>query len=274
MLKPRDAIALLPDLQASAFQIEPMSGGLTNRVYKLSSDDTTYVMRLDAAHTEAFGLDRCSEITLLAHASSAGIAPEVVYSDVDEGILLLRFVDGRVWDAGDLSVPKNIELLADLLRHVHALPSSENVFDAAATAARYSQNLCSHPELSEFGQHCYTIIEKIGSAENNCCCHNDVVAANVIECPNLMLLDWEYACDNEPLFDLASVIAYHTLDSTISEVLLSEYAGGSTPELRERLATQVRLYDALHWLWLASRQVLSPSPSQESRLSELGRSIR
>ena len=273
-LEPLKALALVPGLKVSDYHIEAMSGGLTNRVYKLNGEHATYVLRLNAKHTDALGLDRRTEIAILEHASLAGLAPEIVHADVDEGIMLFRYVEGRVWAPKDIAVPENIELLAGLLRRVHELPPSGKAFDAVCTAQSYIDNLRSQPELREFGAHCKSIIESIEISKNICCCHNDVVAENVIVSTDLMLLDWEYACDNEPLFDLASIIAYHELDSAIADKLLSAYAGGLTAELRESLATQIRLYVAVHWLWLASRHVSTPHPKQARRLEELTQVIR
>lgn len=269
LLEPQQALALMPGMDASAFHIQPMSGGLTNRVYKLSTDDATFVLRLNANHTDAFGLDRFSEVGILAQASAAGLAPEIIHADMNNGVLLLRYIDGRVWTSDDLADSKNLESLAALLRTVHALPVSGKNFDATVVASGYLNNLSSQQDLHKIGTRCNAIIECIAPTDHPCCCHNDVVAANVIASSGLMLLDWEYACDNDPLFDLASIIAYHTLDTVAADTLLNAYAGGGDAHRRERLSEQIRLYDAMHWLWLASRQVLSPKPTQARQLAAL-----
>ena len=90
----------------------------------------------------------------------------------------------------------------------------------------------------------------------------------------LNLIDWEYACDNDPLFDLASAIGFHNLDERRQQVFLDAYAGGADSELRERLARQLRIYDAIQWLWLANRQLASPRSEQARRLEELQQRIR
>jgi thiamine kinase-like enzyme len=100
------------------------------------------------------------------------------------------------------------------------------------------------------------------------------VAANVIDGGNLLLIDWEYSCDNDPMFDLASVIGFHNLDASLTDVLLSAYAGGADAALRERLDEQVRVYDAIQWLWLASRHLAVPIASQARRLEFLQQRIR
>jgi thiamine kinase-like enzyme len=85
----------------------------------------------------------------------------------------------------------------------------------------------------------------------------------------LRLLDWEYACDNDPLFDLAIVVAQHQLSEEIANMFLDQYFDGDGKRWREKLGQQMMLYNALVWLWYASR--LEPDPKQllvfESRLS-------
>jgi hypothetical protein len=57
-------------------------------------------------------------------------------------------------------------------------------------------------------------------------------------------------------------------------MLLNAYAGGAASELQERLAEQVRAFDALQWLWLATRQLAAPHRDQARRLEELQHRIR
>ena len=50
-------------------------------------------------------------------------------------------------------------------------------------------------------------------------------------------------------------------------------AGGDVPELRQRLKVPIRVYGAMLWLWLASRQMFSPNPSQARRMEKLRRTM-
>lgn len=272
-LDPAEALCLVPGWDPTDFFIEELRGGLTNRVYKLGRGDEAYVLRLDDEHTDTFGLNRSRELTILRNASAAGLAPDICYANVERGILLSRYIDGRVWTADDLASRVNIEALAEVLRRIHVLPLSGERFDSVGVSGSYLGKLESRSDLHQFGERCAAIIESADKITLCCCCHNDVVAANVIASPNLVLLDWEYACDNDPMFDLASLIVYHELDEATVDVLLNAYAGGSVPELRERLEVQTRVYGAILWLWLASRHMLNPNPSQARRLENLRRKL-
>ncbi|MCH7893796.1 MAG: phosphotransferase family protein [Proteobacteria bacterium] len=272
-LDPAEALCLVPGWDATDCLIEELKGGLTNRVYKIGRGGEAYVLRLDDEKTQVFGLHRPRELGILRAASAAGLAPDIIYADAARGILLSRYIDGRVWTTGDLARRENIEALAEVLRRIHALPLSGERFDPVAVAGGYLGKLESRPELYAFGERCKAIVESAGEITVCCCCHNDVVAANVVATPGLVLLDWEYACDNDPMFDLASLIVYHELDAATANVLLNAYAGGEASELRERLAVQVRVYGAILWLWLATRQMLGANPSQARRLEKLRRKL-
>ena len=94
-----------------------------------------------------------------------------------------------------------------------------------------------------------------------CCCHNDLVVANIINTPETRFLDWEYACDNDPLFDLATVTAHHELTPRQCDTLLDAYFDGDGRRWRSHLARQAGVYEALLYLWNAAGQNAPVSPS-------------
>ncbi|MGY8794559.1 MAG: hypothetical protein ACKVJN_05430 [Woeseiales bacterium] len=59
-----------------------------------------------------------------------------------------------------------------------------------------------------------------------------------------------------------------------SNVLLSAYLGGDSAEWRERLTDQIRVYDAIQWLWLAARHLVMPNLIQTRRLEALQQRIK
>ena len=270
---PRRAIARVPGWSGVEFDIQKQAGGLTNRTYRLRRGKESFMLRLDAAHEPDVGLDRDCERRVLERASAAGLAPEIVFADVEARILVTRFVEGRPWSTHDLEDRQKLMCVAELLQRVHTLPGSGRRYRADSIAAVYSSKLETIPELRAFGERCARIAADFAHAEEIRCCHNDLVAANIVGDESLRLLDWEYACDNDPLFDLASLIGYHDLDRRLADCLLNAYTGGAKPEHRERLGALLRIYDALHWLWLAVRQTARPDPRQAARLTELQRRI-
>ncbi len=286
-----EALARVPGIDAESADVEELQGGLTNRVCLVRTEGRQYVLRLVApGHpvlrdistsmykntdcSEAIQPDRSCELAILEAAGKAGIAPEVVYADVDAGILVTEYLHGTVWQESDLESNQNIESLAGLLRRVHALPPCGTRMNLTGMAEQYAHFLKRRQGLHAFASNCARIISESPVHESVTCCHNDIVASNVIDSGSLKLIDWEYACDNDPMFDLASVIGYHDLDEDRRQILLNAYAGGAGGELKQRLGEQMRVFDAIQWLWLATRHLVSPRREQARRLEKLQSRIR
>ena len=265
---------MIPGWDRETASIEELKGGRTNRVYHVRSDGQECVMRLASDQSGTFVLDRSCEVPILETAGEAGIAPAILYSNPDAGILMTEYLHGKVWQESDLESRENIEALAALLRRVHALPPCCSPVDLTGIAEKYAEFLETRHGLHAFASNCVRIISESPQHESIACCHNDIVAMNVIDSGGLNLIDWEYACDNDPMFDLASAIGFHNFDEGRQQLLLCAYAGGADSGLQERLAEQIRVFDAIQWLWLATRHLRSPNRERARRLEELQQRIR
>ena len=279
LLSPEDALSRVPGFKehVDPRNITPIAGGLTNRSFLVDSGSEQLVLRLDAEQTSAIGLDRHTELQILRNAAGASLAPQVRYAEPEAGILLYEYLPGPVWSRASLEDDDNLDRAASLLRNVHALPASGVVLDPLAAANRYAAVASRNTELRADTALWVDIVRAAPEPAAGCCCHNDVIASNIIGDTggySLKLLDWEYACDNDPWFDVASLIAYHDLDRRQSDRLLQAYAGGSAPDAQERLESQLRLYDAIQALWLAARYVIAPNSEHRARLEQLRRRIR
>lgn len=256
----QEAISVIPLLHGRDYQVEVLAGGLTNRNYKIESPPDCFVLRLDAIHTTTFSLRRRSEHAIHNNAARAGIAPEILYFDPDHGVMLKRFEQGRVWSGDDLRQARNLQRLAAIIRKVHALPLAEFSFDAMPVAESYASKIAGGSGMKNFAADCLAVIAHIRSDGNRVCCHNDLAAENIVDSRTLCLLDWEYASNNHPFFDLASVICYHDLGKDEQRFFLTSYLQSAPrPDQLRTLESQIRLFDAIQWLWFAVRQELIPS---------------
>src|SRR5262249_13376139 len=104
------------DFCRGAAAVEPISSGLTNHNYVVRAGAEAYVARLGPARP-LLGIDRRNEVVCQQAAGSWGLAPEVVHHE--DGLLITRFVNGRVLEPADVGAPKLLERLAELLRHLH-----------------------------------------------------------------------------------------------------------------------------------------------------------
>ena len=245
---PADVLARLPEWADSDWS--PLDGGLTNRTWKLEHGGRKAVLKIDSVPRSKPYNTRRQEARIQSTAAAAGLANDVLFAD--EELYLAGYAAGSVWSAASLADPGNLTRLAHALRRLHALPVCGRRFDAEGAADIYSRDIRHDRTLVST---CMKLIEECGSPRTLCLCHNDLVAGNIISAPEVRFLDWEYACDNDPLFDLATLVEHHGLDAATAMHLLDEYFEGEGDRRLDEFRLQRRRYRALLWLWLASRPV-------------------
>ena len=245
---PYSALQRLAGWEDAACELLP--GGLSNRTWLLQKESQRAVLKIDEHARQAPLNTRAQEAIIQTAAADAGLANAVLFEG--DGLFLTAYAEGEVWSVASFEHDRNLDLLAMALRRVHSLPPTGRKFDAARAAQRYAGAI----EFDEgLVAQCVEIIGVIGSPRELRLCHNDLVAENILATPEIRFLDWEYACDNDPLFDLAIVVEHHGLDERQAAQLLNAYfdgAGDGDAQL-VALREQQRLYRALLWLWLAAR---------------------
>jgi thiamine kinase len=266
-ISPDTVLGRIPVLAGKEVRWQVMPGGLTNRNYRVDTVERSFVLRLESKHSLNLVPNRELERDIRGNAFTAGLSAEIVYAE--EGILLSEFLPGVVWQVRDLIYDNKLATLALLLRQVHELPATGIQFSPEIAASQYVSVITKESGLLEFAGRCQVLLESVRSPETWQCCHNDIVVRNIIQHSGLKLLDWEYACDNDPMFDLASLIGYHDLQKRQVDTLFSAYAGGTNSELFEQLQDQIRVYDIIQWIWFAARQCISSDSDVSARLNEL-----
>lgn len=260
MIVPRslkDVVAQISGWRDAVFTV--LAGGLSNDAWKLTVGERSAVLKVDDRPRELPFGSRTDEAIVQNMAADAGIAPKAIAAQA--GFILTEFVDGMVWSRDNLCDPRNLTLLGSTLRHLHSLPLTTRTFDPGVAATRYIDAIIAS-DASVISV-CKRIIEEWRMPDRLCCCHNDLVVENILT-PHfrgrsrLLILDWEYACDNDPLFDLATVIEHHELDSAQAACLLGAYLDGDANARIARLEPQRCLYLALLYLWMAARSDCNP----------------
>jgi len=244
---PESLLADLPEWAGATFK--ELSGGLTNRTLLVEADDRRAVLKIDEKPRETPFNSRQRESQIQSVAAEHGLASKVLLAT--DSLYMTEYIDGVVWSGACLGDNTNLDSLAAALRKLHALPLTGRTFDAIGAAREYTRDI-DESEAQRVSD-CLRKIEAGPRPHNLCCCHNDLVAANIINTPDVCFLDWEYACDNDPFFDLATVVAHHKLSAEQSDYLLHSYFSGDGERWREQLVRQTSVYEALLWLWEASR---------------------
>ncbi|MGI9203603.1 MAG: phosphotransferase [Woeseiaceae bacterium] len=270
----RDSLVSVSGWDFASATFTELPGGVTNQTWLVESKPVSCVVRLNSTHAGIIDFDRKCELLAHGNAAEIDIAPEIIHYDNENGILITEYLPGRVWSEQDLLSTRNIETIAGILRRVHKLPACGTALDLASAATQYERHLQKREGLHAFALRCVEIVDNLSVESAKVCCHNDIVAANFVGDELPKLIDWEYAGDNDPFFDLASLIGYHGLQPEMAGILLSAYTGRQSSEDRESLDIQVRIYDAIQWLWLAVRQLDKPSKERFAMLEEIQQRIQ
>jgi thiamine kinase-like enzyme len=224
-------IADLPCWQGKV-DIEPLSGGMTNLNFKVTDGADQYVVRFgedDPIHL----ISRRNEIASSRAAFDIGVSPELVHHEA--GILVARFIDGKVFDESDVRIDHNLERIVELLqRFHHELPKRFNevaVMFWVFQVLRHYNNLLvqgesAHaarlPELASIGAELEAAVGPVEIVFG----HNDLLPANFIDDGNkIWLIDFDYAGFNSPLFDLSNLASNNELSDAQERTMLEQYFG-------------------------------------------------
>jgi thiamine kinase-like enzyme len=257
-------VAALP-LWRGNIRPEILPGGLSNRNFVVRDGGDSYVVRLVGGDDPAHGIVRAREIAVSQAAHRAGIAPELVHAE--EGLLVLRLVEGHTLTAAEVAEPAMLRRIAALLRRCHGevaayLRGPAPCFWVFHALRCYLAALAEHGVSRERIDRLHRIAAVLEAAVGPtrlALTHNDLMPGNLIDDgERLWLIDWEYAGFGAPLFDLASLAVDNGLDAGAQETLLAAYfRRAPSTTLRRRFAA-MRIAAALREAVWARVQEINP----------------
>lgn len=236
----------VPFLAAGPLQVEDLPGGLTNRILAVTTDDgRQYVARLSGPDASLLAVDRDAEHHDSVAAASAGVAPSVVDRVVDgplgSGVLVVDRVPARTWTDADLHDEANLARLAATCRSLHAGPRFARDFDMFALQRRYLAIVRERGYRLPAGyQDFLPVADRIRAAlavrpATSVPCHNDLLPANVLDDgERLWLVDFEYAGNGDPCFELGNAWSEASLPPELLQPLVTAYLGRPSRSLAAR----------------------------------------
>src|SRR3954451_15773691 len=211
-------------------KVSDLGGGLTNTNLRVTTDEGDYVVRVSTNTTGLLGIDRDAEHANSVSAHAAGVGAEVLAYLPDDHILVLRFLNGRTLSAEDV-VPRT-QRIARALRTLHAGPAFVSDFDMRQIRRRYLDAVLTEgiriPEDYVALEPAYERLEEALARrpETPVPCNNDLLAANFIEDgERLWIIDYEYAGQNEPSFEIGNLASENGLTDAEAAALVTAYWG-------------------------------------------------
>jgi thiamine kinase-like enzyme len=255
----------IPSLAGRPRSVQELPGGLTNRNFKVTTPAGSFVARVASGGTELLAIDRDHEYRNSVRAAAAGVGAPVVEFLPELGVLVLRFLTGRTLANADVADPARLVRIAGACRMLHAAERFDGDFDMfeiqrgyrAVAADRGMRIPAGYDDLmGHFDAAASALAVRY---EGTVPCNNDLLAANFIDDgENIWLIDYEYAGNNDPCFELGNIWGECHLPDAALDRLVSEYYGRP---LRNKVARAklLGLAGKYGWtLWGAIQAAVSP----------------
>ncbi|MEM9204693.1 MAG: phosphotransferase [Pseudomonadota bacterium] len=246
--------------------IEPISGGISNLNYKVTTPSRAYVVRF-ADDDPVHHIERKREARIARAAHEAGLSPRVVIAE--NGVFALEWIEARPMSDADLNDPRQLTRIAELIRRCHQdMPQHVS----GPTPGFWPPHMIRvHiAQLSKAGDafekrfpddlKALSSLETIAAPHEIAFCHNDMMAGNILDDgTRLWLIDWEYAGFNAPLYDLANLISNNALGPEVERHLLNAYFSSPPTDEVMRKYTALKAMSALREaLWSRVARETSP----------------
>jgi thiamine kinase-like enzyme len=241
--------------------------GITNLNWLAHSGERTVFIKLFGDKTDSF-INRQASGAASRIAGEMGVGPKLLASFEDPGAEIYEFLDGyRNIHTEDLLQRDVRKALMDSYRRMHGAPlisETRSAFTQLETrvALAREHGAVTPRDLEHLLWQCDRAKAAIARANPAVAvCHNDSYAANFMinDAGDVRVIDWEYAANNDPAWDLA-MIAMGQFGAGQTAELVADYAGAPDPAL----AARVHLYGpvvCISWaLWAALQSKVSSIP--------------
>ena len=256
-------------------------GGLTNVNYLIEAADRSarWVLRVPGAGTADY-IDRDLEERVARSADAAGVNAAVLFFDAADGLMLTAHVDGAV-----TMTPSRFEDLGavaragDVLRRLHRDAAPVGVaFRLFPMLDEYKALLAAKGAVLPDG---YDAAERLADTARAAlaakpsplrAAHCDPLCENFLDTgERMVLIDYEYAADNDPMWDLGDLSIEAGFDEAHDRALLRSYFGAEPPpDQAARMVGYKALADLLWTLW-GQLQHVNGNPAEDFRTYAQGR---
>lgn len=247
-------------------------GGLTNRNYKITAGEQAYVLRVPGEGTEQY-VDRGADEQAGRITAGLGINAEIVFYEPGTGVQLTRFIEGATTMTPALFKDPHVCARAGwVFATLHRSGATfREAFDDVQKAEEYLDVL---RKLGGRFPDGYDALQKEAlvvraalrqGALSAVPSHNDPVPENFLNtATQLYLLDWEFAGNNDPMWDLGDLSVEACFDEAQDRAMLTAYNGGEfSDRLYSRMVLQKAMVFLLWTLWgalqVANKNPLKPS---------------
>ena len=239
----------------SAFTVEPLSGGITNANFKVTSAASRSSSACPGKNTELLGIDRVTEVAANRAAAAIGVAPEVVAVDEETGCIVTRFFEGRPIPMAELATEPTLgAVIATLLQGARRRAGRQSSSTISSVIRAYHDE--ARPprrvralRLRAGASRCSPASRPCGRSGPACSATTTCSTRTCSHDGSIRILDWEYAGMADPYFDLANFSVNNELGSERDESVLRHYFGTADDSKLAALALMKLVSELREAMW-------------------------
>jgi len=266
---------LLPEWKGLDIQIKQLSGGITNKLYRIRSEKGDCTVRIYGDKTDLF-IDRENEAHTIREMSKIGVCSNLVEFMPEIGVTIVEFI-------GDCTVLTNEHFLDESL-YEKILEPVRKVHMSGVTLKKIFNPLTEIMKMSailkrldvydaEFDiQGTIDRLVKLSSIINipnseYTPCHNDLLADNFLLINEdardtyrypLYIIDWEYAGMSPRYYDIADMFQEILVPREAEEKIVDTYCQGEDFERTLFFIDLFKPFPDIYWfLWSLIQQNIS-----------------
>lgn len=234
------------NLGLEAIVLNRLMGGMSNYTYLIKVNEEFYTFRVPGDGAQHF-VDRVIELKNIDMISSLDFCPKPDYFNIKNGYKISEYVEGIPMHELDV---KPYDKVTTLLKRLHTSTKFDNDYDPIKRLSYYeSINETDNPLYDALKEQWLSIYNSILKHVPLVPCHGDAQPSNFVvgeEC--LYLVDWEFAGNNDPIYDIACFGNANFKDAL---ALLKVYFEDCDKEKYQRLYSW-RMFQCLQWYNVAS----------------------
>ncbi len=258
---------LLPEWAGLKIDISQLSGGITNKLYRIRSEKGDYTVRIYGDRTDLF-IDRDHEAHTIAEMAKIGVSSKLVKYMPERGVTIVEFIDDAIVLTNDHFQDKALhELITAPIRAIHNSGATlQKVFNPLLEVAKMAAILAdlnaSYPEFDIAGtQNRLAALSKIIDIDEKhyTACHNDLLADNFIlikaearhkyRSP-MYIIDWEYGGMAPKYYDFADMFQEILAPRETEKQLVAAYCQGKDVDQFLYYVDLYKPFPDIYWfLW-------------------------
>jgi len=223
---------------------------LISQIFLCNFDDIKSVIRVDFDIPNWLKKQRASEFQILNFLKTKTQNQKILYHNLDRGILIREFHEGKEISYSDIRGKENLISLGKEVKKVHeikidnvAINNFENVIE------NYRDILKNKIKKNWYLNQGFKIFDSLSCKKRQIVfSHNDLNHQNILFNKKYFFIDWEYASANSPYFDLASIISSYDLNDEEIGYLFDGYDKNFLLD-QEKLRNWIKFTYFLDYIW-------------------------